>query len=273
MLRIESIISDVFIPSGRSFTWNSAANECLFIELLHPLKLEWNTFEVQLGAGSCFLARTFILRNTAQKPAAVRVIKLYIKEAALDFAKPLFFDSLCRESLLLQRLFTSLFQDHSKLMEIEKSVFPLLNQWINHLQYTISPLNLHRSIDSRLIKINRYMRAHHEEIITLQQLAEMLQCNPVYFSNTYTRVFNISPIKHLQKMKMDTAMKLLNSSNLSIKNISSRLGYVSHSQFSSIFKKHFGCTPSQYRKDLKHVMPLLFSEAGTARSPYTDKFR
>ncbi|MGG4340420.1 helix-turn-helix transcriptional regulator [Paenibacillus lautus] len=109
-------------------------------------------------------------------------------------------------------------------------------------------------IDSRLIFIHRYLRKHFSKPLTLQMLADLIQCNPVYLCNTYKKVFQIPPIKHLQKYRMDEAKKLLIETNMSISEISQSLSYVSSSHFTNYFKRHFSITPLEYRKrELHHT--------------------
>lgn len=109
-------------------------------------------------------------------------------------------------------------------------------------------------IDPRLILINRYIRKNYGQPITLQSLADLIQCNPTYLSNTYSKVFNISPIKKLQNIRMSKAAELLSNSRYSIGEIANHLGYISNSQFTELFKRFYGITPTQFR--IKHSIVL-----------------
>ncbi|PYE47270.1 AraC-like DNA-binding protein [Paenibacillus barcinonensis] len=102
-------------------------------------------------------------------------------------------------------------------------------------------------IDSRLIKINRYIRKYYWKPITLDFLAEMIGCTPVYLSNTYSKVFKVPPIRHLQMIRMKKAAMLLAETDLVIKEIAKNLGYISSSQFSVIFKRYYLYTPLEFR--------------------------
>jgi AraC-like DNA-binding protein len=102
-------------------------------------------------------------------------------------------------------------------------------------------------IDSRLIKINRFIRKYYWKPITLDFLAEMIGCTPVYLSNTYSRVFKVPPIRHLQMIRMKKAAVLLAETDMVIKEIAKSLGYISSSQFSVIFKRYYLYTPLEFR--------------------------
>ncbi|MBO9610242.1 MAG: helix-turn-helix transcriptional regulator [Paenibacillaceae bacterium] len=102
-------------------------------------------------------------------------------------------------------------------------------------------------VDSRLIRINRYIRANYEKPLSLTDLAGLIACNPVYLCNMYSKVFQISPMKHIQMLRMKKAAFLLTKSTLSVKDISSNLGYFSTSQFCSFFKQYYNQSPTEYR--------------------------
>lgn len=133
------------------------------------------------------------------------------------------------------------------ILEVCKSVNAVVNE--------LKP-NIGGKIDKRLIYINRYIRKKYNEYISLTTLASLINCSPVYLSNTYSQVFNISPLKHLQTIRIQKAKQLLSSSNLNCCEVAYSVGYSSPSQFSNIFKKVTGVSPYSYKKEL-----LQFQEA------------
>ncbi len=55
---------------------------------------------------------------------------------------------------------------------------------------------------------------------------------------------------YLQKARLETAVKLLKTTDLSISDIAYQVGYNSPSYFSTAFKTKYDCSPSDYRKKL-----------------------
>jgi AraC-like DNA-binding protein len=51
----------------------------------------------------------------------------------------------------------------------------------------------------------------------------------------------------LTEAKMDCATKMLQHWDISVQAISDQLGYNESAHFMKVFKKHYGCTPTQYR--------------------------
>ena len=58
---------------------------------------------------------------------------------------------------------------------------------------------------------------------------------------------NMTPMRYLNNLKMETATSLLLNSDLSVKEISWKLGFSSQYHFSRNFKAYSGCTPTDYR--------------------------
>jgi AraC-like DNA-binding protein len=61
-------------------------------------------------------------------------------------------------------------------------------------------------------------------------------------------VTGYAPLMYLNHLRMQRAVQLLNSSNLSIKAISEQLGFSDQFYFSRAFAKLHGHSPSEHRK-------------------------
>ena len=107
-------------------------------------------------------------------------------------------------------------------------------------------------LDNRLIKIHRYIRVNYDKPITLPELADLANCNPMYLSNTFSKVFGISPVRYLQNIRMNQAALLLKETSLTIKEVTNQVGYISNSQFTELFKRHYNMTPTDYRMKMQN---------------------
>ena len=72
--------------------------------------------------------------------------------------------------------------------------------------------------------------------------------NPEYLSHAFKRQENITLLDYIVERRVETACALLKNTQLSVSQISARLGYINFSYFSHIFKKKTGQTPAAYRK-------------------------
>jgi len=83
--------------------------------------------------------------------------------------------------------------------------------------------------------------------ISLGDVCEQLKITEEYLIRLFKRHMNMTPMRYLNNLKMETATSLLLNSDLSVKEISWKLGFSSQYHFSRNFKAYSGCTPTDYR--------------------------
>lgn len=93
-----------------------------------------------------------------------------------------------------------------------------------------------------------YISLHAEKKITISELADRYGYSVYYLSKKFKKEMGMDIHAYINKMKIDQAKNLLTSGSESIQEISSILGFSSHSYFSNLFKKETGMTPRQYRE-------------------------
>lgn len=83
---------------------------------------------------------------------------------------------------------------------------------------------------------------------SITALADILHVSSVpYMSLLFKKNFGINFSDYLWNMRLDKAKSLLRNSDLSIDEISVKVGYQTPSSFRRKFKAEMGVTPSQYR--------------------------
>ena len=98
-------------------------------------------------------------------------------------------------------------------------------------------------------EIQTYFHEHFSEKISLEQIAKNLYLSPFYISKVFKEEIGETPINYLIKVRLENAKDLLlNRQNLSIKEISSIVGYEDAYHFSKSFKKYYGLSPAEYKK-------------------------
>lgn len=97
-------------------------------------------------------------------------------------------------------------------------------------------------------QIKRYLDSNYSDNITLDSLADMTHMNKFHMVHTFAKETGISPINYLIERRIKASMELLTSTNHSISQIASLVGFSSQSYFSQMFKKATGQTPNEYRK-------------------------
>ncbi|MBH5318846.1 AraC family transcriptional regulator [Paenibacillus sp. GSMTC-2017] len=100
---------------------------------------------------------------------------------------------------------------------------------------------------SYVSQATRFMDEHYSKPITLNMLSEMLDCSVGHLVKLFKREMGCSPIQYLNRIRITEAKELLLTSDASLEEISSFIGYVDKYYFSRSFKKQTGLSPIQYR--------------------------
>ena len=98
-----------------------------------------------------------------------------------------------------------------------------------------------------------YLETHHDEEITLEQLAEMLYVTPTYLSKTFKAATGVGPINYLIQIRLNHAKELLKNDSLSVKEVAKTVGYEDAYHFSKLFKKYYGKSPASVSLFLLYV--------------------
>ena len=94
----------------------------------------------------------------------------------------------------------------------------------------------------------RYIDAHYQENITLDQLAEVSPVSKYHLAHAFTEEYGISPINYLISKRISEAEHLLKTTDFSLSLISNTTGFSSSSYFAQIFRKQKGMSPTEFRK-------------------------
>lgn len=96
--------------------------------------------------------------------------------------------------------------------------------------------------------ITQYIELHYMENLYLDHIATVMDTTPKYFSNYFKKTFGVNYIEYLNKVRLSHARTMLKDTTLSIGEIGEKTGYMNSSTFTTTFKKYYGISPSEYRK-------------------------
>lgn len=99
-----------------------------------------------------------------------------------------------------------------------------------------------------LLAIHRYLTSRYQEDITLEKLSEIFFLNKYYIAHAFKERYGKSIITLLKEIRCNEAEELLKSTDLSISEVATQVGFNSVSYFSSTYKKIKGETPQQTKK-------------------------
>ncbi len=88
-----------------------------------------------------------------------------------------------------------------------------------------------------------------DTFLTIERVCEELKVSPAYFRALFKRETGQTFHQYLTGLRMNRAMELLRTTNLKTTEVAMKSGLGDASYFSYAFKKHFGVSPSQVRKE------------------------
>lgn len=95
------------------------------------------------------------------------------------------------------------------------------------------------------------MEQNFRDEFTVEQLAEMSYVSERHFLRQFSEVYHTTPHQYLMRLRLEHARGLLENekNGLSIADIAYDSGFQSNSYFSRVFRRAYGMTPMEYRKD------------------------
>lgn len=254
--KLSSLISHQFITSGSRIELPLLNKDYLIlIEALDELNIVYKNQIEPIPKMAFVIGSGFQIINNSNEMSAFRGIILSVGKK-MDFLKlPIsIFGHTHHQYFRIREIIEYNITSNEDISIVET----MLNEFFNTYSFEkeddlceINSSKLTGRIDPRLLSVNRYIRNNYGEQITLQHLADLIGCNPVYLSNMYSKVFKVPPMKFLQNVRMQKAKELISTTSLSITEITQKLGYISNSQFGALFKKYHRVTPYQCRVTYK----------------------
>lgn len=109
---------------------------------------------------------------------------------------------------------------------------------------------LGRETVRRLADTRRYMEEHLDEPLTIPALSRRTCLSATVFKAGFRRLYGLPVHTWLRQRRMERAAELLRNSSLSVLGVAQSVGYGSASQFTAAFRRQYGVTPTQYRKNV-----------------------
>jgi two-component system response regulator YesN len=96
-------------------------------------------------------------------------------------------------------------------------------------------------------QIQSFIQHHLSGDVSLTAIAEHVHFNPSYLSRYYKQMTGQNLQDYIQSKKLECALHLMQHTNLKLIEIAARVGFDSHSYFTTFFKKKMGVAPQEYR--------------------------
>lgn len=118
-------------------------------------------------------------------------------------------------------------------------------------------LNIQRNVMNKEVKKDiveqaiHYMQCHYADDMTIEELAKELYINPTYLCRVFKKKIEMTPMQYLIHLRIETAKKLLITTDFSVNEIAEYIGICDSKYFSKLFKKKENITPSEFRSKSK----------------------
>ncbi len=101
--------------------------------------------------------------------------------------------------------------------------------------------------------VKKYISEHYREKLSLNDVAQLVFLNPVYFSVLFKRETGTNFIDYINNYRVDVSKKYLKRIEYPLTEVAELSGFSNVKYFSKTFKKNVGITPTQYRsKYMRH---------------------
>ena len=117
-------------------------------------------------------------------------------------------------------------------------------------------------------EIYEYIYEHYAEINSIDDICRALFITNYYVSHVFKKYTGVSPMQYVTKCRIAHAKKLLDETELTVREISTQCGYDETTNFFRNFKRSEGVTPTEYRQKSKVPDPAISDRTCQENSLY-----
>ncbi|WP_281559457.1 helix-turn-helix domain-containing protein [Thalassomonas sp. RHCl1] len=101
--------------------------------------------------------------------------------------------------------------------------------------------------NQQILQVQHYIQAHYNQALNIAMLAALACMSERTFLRQFTQATTMKPIQYIQRIRVQKACELLESSTQSFEQISLNIGYDDVNSFRKVFIKVIGLSPSAFK--------------------------
>jgi len=91
-----------------------------------------------------------------------------------------------------------------------------------------------------------------DEPVDIEQMATAAHLSPKHFAKKFTKALGLSPLDYLRKFRLNQARNYLATTDKTAGKIALDCGFEDGAYFSRLFKREFGQTPGDFRRQIRY---------------------
>lgn len=99
-----------------------------------------------------------------------------------------------------------------------------------------------------LTEIRDFLDNHYKEEFSLKYFEDTMRMSRYRLCREFSSFYGVPPLRYLTEKRLSEAKKILLTTDFSIHEVSSMIGYENTNHFINIFKKYAGLTPGKFRQ-------------------------
>lgn len=110
------------------------------------------------------------------------------------------------------------------------------------------PVSVGKSAPAYIRKVVDFCRDHLQDPIGVDDMAKAAKLSRFHFTRQFFEARGVTPGRFLAELRLQEAIRLVQDSTLSVKDIAKRCGFSDGNYFCKVFRKSFGVSPGAFRK-------------------------
>lgn len=111
--------------------------------------------------------------------------------------------------------------------------------------------NNDENLSPLVLQAKEFMKKEYTNPLGIKAVADFLNISHSHLSRIFFAETGTHPIDFLTKIRLEEAIKLMNTTSMKMEELSTVCGFSCGNYFNKVFKKHMNMTPSQFRSYIK----------------------
>ncbi len=103
----------------------------------------------------------------------------------------------------------------------------------------------------RLNSVYQYIESNYSAPIGNRELADLIHVSEGRFYHIFKESAGMAPLQYINEVRLRKAMNLLKQGDYTATEVADAVGFSDYNHFGRLFRRFFGCTPSEVRKNIR----------------------